>query len=243
MISDLKEELKQYPEGKLICCHHGKFCKWYCSDGHRKTYISKKNRSLAEQLAAKKYKTSVLENYIQEKTALDFYLRHHSQNYLNSCKLLESPGYQELLSPYFQPLSQQLKKWMNEPYRHNMKYQENLIHKTASGHFVRSKSEALIDWFLYRNNVPFRYESALQLGEIVFFPDFTIRHPKTGEQYYWEHLGRMDDPFYVRNSYSKLQTYASYGIIPTINLILTFETVNFPLSTEIVEKIIEYYFL
>ena len=74
-------------------------------------------------------------------------------------------------------------------------------------------------------------------------PDFTIRHPKTGEFYYWEHFGLMDDPAYSKNAYSKLQFYASCNIIPSIQLITTFETKDIPLSSEMIESLIEYYFL
>ena len=243
-IETLKSELEQYPEGKLICCCHRNASKWYRSDGHTRTYIPKRNRNLAEQLAAKRYLSHVLEDCIHEQTALDLYLKHHSPvSHTMSKLLLESPGYQELLSPYFQPLTQKLTEWMNEPYEHNLKSPENLTHKTASGHFVRSKSEALIDLFLYRSHIPFRYECALEVGELKLFPDFTIRHPKTGEVYYWEHFERMDDSSYIKNAFSKLETYASHRIIPAISLITTYETQQIPLNTEMIEKIIEYYFL
>ena len=97
--------------------------------------------------------------------------------------------------------------------------------------------------FLYRNSIPFRYECALQLGDITFYPDFTIRHPKTGEIYYWEHFGKMDHLEYSKNTFSKMQIYTQYGIVPSVHLIVAYETKNFPLSYEMIEKIIEYYFL
>ena len=78
---------------------------------------------------------------------------------------------------------------------------------------------------------------------MTFYPDFTIRHPKTGEIIYWEHFGLMDDPSYYQKTFSKLQLYASYGIIPSINLITTYETQEHPLSADIVEKIVKHYFL
>lgn len=101
----------------------------------------------------------------------------------------------------------------------------------------------MIDMFLYTNHIPFRYECALSLGETTIFPDFTILHPKTGDIYYWEHFGRMDEPSYYKNVAPKLQLYISHGIIPSINLITTYETQNNPLSSEIIDKIIHYYFL
>lgn len=75
------------------------------------------------------------------------------------------------------------------------------------------------------------------------YPDFTLRHPLTGNYFYWEHFGMMDNPAYCRNVSSKLQLYFSHGIIPSINLITTYETKDDPLDVEIVEGIIQHYFL
>lgn len=159
-------------------------------------------------------------------------------------QLLTQPsGFQELLSPLFTPLSEELSTWSSSPYEINTNYPEQLIHKAASGNMVRSKSEVLIDLYLHTNKIPFRYECALHLEETVLFPDFTIRHPKTGKYYYWEHFGRMDDPTYYKNVYSKLQLYTSQGIVPSIQLITTFETKEHPLTSEVIEKTIEQYFL
>ena len=48
---------------------------------------------------------------------------------------------------------------------------------------------------------------------------------------------------YSQKSYSKLHLYSKHQIFPSINLITTFETKDYPLSTDLVEKIIKYYFL
>lgn len=243
-INSLQTELSKYPDGNLICCHHRNHCKWYQTDGHNRTYISKKDRPLAEQLAAKKYLSLLLEELSQEQNALSSYLKeHHLSSPKSELLLNEIPGYAELLTPYFKSMSQDLYDWMNSPYEQNLRHPEHLIHKTGSGHLVRSKSEAMIDMLLYTNHIPFRYECALYLDNFPIYPDFTIRHPQTGETFYWEHFGLMDDPNYAQNVSSKLQTYISHGIIPSIHLITTYETNKNPLSTEVIEKIISHYFL
>lgn len=101
----------------------------------------------------------------------------------------------------------------------------------------------MIDMLLHTNKIPFRYECALQLGELTIYPDFTIRHPKTGQIYYWEHFGMMDHPAYSINVASKLDLYISHGIIPSIHLITTYETKDNPLSFEVISKLISHYFL
>ena len=237
----LRQMLQKFPDGKLICAKNGKGYKWYKSDGHNKIYIPKKERQFAQELATKKYITYLLEDLIHEKIALNFYLKHHKTGKAEKL-LTDMSEYQELLVPYFQPVSQELHDWMNSTYERNKKYPEQLIIKASSGNMVRSKSEAMIDMALFSRKIPFRYEYILQLGRWIFYPDFTIRHPVTGELYYWEHFGRMDDEEYAKNAYAKLQKLNSFGIIPSINLIVTYETKDKPLSPEMIEKIVEYYF-
>lgn len=157
--------------------------------------------------------------------------------------LINNPEFKKLLKNYFAPLSSELQLWQNEKFIQNQKHPEKLIHKTISGNLVRSKSEAMIDMLLYKNHIPFRYECELQLGTNIFYPDFTIRHPKTGVFYYWEHFGLMDDQSYYKNVYSKLYTYNTFGIISNINLITTFETQEHPLCSKELENIIDYHFL
>lgn len=151
-INYLQHHLNSFPKGKLICARNENRYKWYISDGHTSTYLPKKERHLAEQLALKKYLSLLLKNYQQEKLALDFYLRHHKSAEKHTEHMLsELSGYHELLSPYFKPESKELLDWMNFPYEHNTSHPEHLTYRTFSGHYVRSKSELLIDMALYTN--------------------------------------------------------------------------------------------
>lgn len=195
-INKLETQLKSFPDGKLICCNHRNTCNWYQSDGQNRIYIPKSRQAFAEQLAIKKYLSCLLSDILQEKNALDAYLKRCPDS-----------------------------------------------HKTISGHLVRSKSEAMICHFLYTNQIPFRYECALYLDDHPIYPDFTIRHPETGETCYWEHFGLMDDATYCRNMASKMQLYSTHGIIPSIQLITTYETSEHPLTIDTIQKTIEEYFL
>lgn len=240
----LKQQIQKLPDGKIFCTHFGKYTKWYQTDGKTQIYIPKKERRLAEELALKKYLSLQLKNLQQEKLAIEYYLRHHDTKAEQAEKALyNTPAYRELLSPNFKPIAQKLFEWQTAQYEKNNNHPENLIHETVSGIYVRSKSEEMIDMVLCKNQIPFRYECKLKLGDISLYPDFTIRHPKTGETYYWEHFGLMDDTNYSRNAFSKLQHYASNGIIPSIQLITTFETKNHPLTINNVEEIVNQYFL
>lgn len=242
-VTQLKQEIEKLPEGKLIHIQNGKYHQWHQSDGHTKKYIPKKKRKLIEALAIKKYLSYQLQDAIKEKRAIEFYLKHHREDVGKVEKLLSNKSkYRELLSPYFKPKSKELQEWLQEPFEQNSQYNENLILKSISGNTVRSKSEVIIDTLLFINKIPFRYECALKLGKRKIFPDFTIKHPKTGEIYYWEHFGKMSDEDYIRKACSKIQLYSLNGIIPGVNLIMTFETPEHPLSAEMVMEVIEKYF-
>lgn len=197
---------------------------------------------MAKQLARKKYLTLKLEDLENEKLALGFYLRHHAPTDKSDILLSEPSEYQKLLTPQFTSFSNDISHWLESPYEQNPSHPERLIYKSCSGHLLRSKSEMMMDMMLYQHQIPFRYECALTLGDVLLYPDFTIRHPQTGRYFYWEHFGLMDKPEYAAQTISKLRLYTEHGIVPGIHLITTYETQEHPLSTEMVEKIIEYYF-
>lgn len=243
-LQSIEKEQKKLPEGKLICSRMGPYYKWEYSDGKRKTYIPKKERPFAEKLAAKKYLSALRNDLNHEKYAIDLYLRRYS-NYKSEVEqlLMDSPEVEKLLSPYFSPLSKELDEWMKSPYETNPKNPEHLTHKVSANEFVRSKSEAMIAKVLKQYKIPYRYEAKLDIGNAAMYPDFTIRHPKTGQTYYWEHFGLLDKPEYVRNMHFKLQTYTSHNIMPGINLITTYENLEAPLTFEMIEMMINYYFL
>ena len=242
-IKSIGLELKRLPRKHIYCTRNGKFYKWYESNGKTSKYIPKKKREYAEKLARKKYLTYLREELQQEKKAIDKYLSHHNLIGKKSEQLLEvGQPYAELLAPYFRPQSIESNEWMYSPYERNEFHLEKLIYDTSIGIKVRSKSEMLIVMCLHAKKIPFRYECLLRLGDASFYPDFTIKHPVTGEIYYWEHFGMMDLPDYVRNAFAKLKLYADYNIVPGSNLITTFETQTHPLDAEMINMMIEYYF-
>ena len=73
-INSLDQLINNLPPGNLFFSHNGKYIKWYQSDGHQKTYISRKNLELAQQLAIKKYLSAQKEDILQELCAIDYYL-------------------------------------------------------------------------------------------------------------------------------------------------------------------------
>ena len=108
---------------------------------------------------------------------------------------------------------------------------------------MRSKSEAIIATMLHVNRIPFHYEEALHLGKRVIYPDFTIRHPVTGQVHYWEHFGMMANENYAQAAFQKMQLYNINGIMLSDTLLATYESEEAPLKSNIVENMIQQYFL
>ncbi len=231
------------PDGKLICNRNGNSYKWYQSSGGQYKYILKSNTKFAKELALKTYYLLQLEDLLNEKEALERYLIKHDDKSLSKELLANNPEFRKLLSEYFCPMNVELKRWADEPFEGNPFYKDELVHKCESGHIVRSKSEAIIDSLLHENNIPFRYEAPLKLSKTVIYPDFTIRHPMTGEFYYWEHFGMMDDVGYASKAFSKIKLYNSNGILPMEHLIMTFENEKDGFNVDRVKKLIKEYFL
>ena len=200
-ISQKEEILKSLPNGNLLCVKNGKYIKWFMSNGINPIYISKKNRQLAEELALKKYYMLQLEILLEKLNLIESYMEYIEQlNNQAEVLLLESTGYKELLNPYFDAHSDPVQEWLKGDYRKSNAHLENLIHSTLSGQLVRSKSEAMIANTLYFYKIPFIYERGIYLNDILFFPDFTILHPKTNKIIYWEHFGLMSNPSYCDNA-------------------------------------------
>lgn len=236
-------KLKKLPKENLGCAKNGTSYKWYSYSDNSRKYIYKKDRSYAEKLALKKYYLLALDDYTKELKAVNSCLARFPQQQKSDLLIQEDSEYKNLLSTYFKPSNQDLANWASEPYDKNDSHPDGLKFKTASGYYVRSKSELIIDNLLSINKLPFRYECSLNLNGIVLYPDFTIKHPTTGNVFYWEHFGMIDNPSYAHNVTSKLHTYISNGIYPTINLVTTYETKDNPLDTDMIEEIIKYYFL
>ncbi len=242
-IEELKSKLATMPDGKLICAKSRKSYKWYKSDGHEKVYIHKSEEKLASALAEKKYLSYLLEDLIQEKRALEMYVRHQCPTPGKAEQLLiKDPECRRLLLQKHTPKSKIIKEWLNEPYRKNPYNNDKLIHKGASGNYYRSKSEELIDVCLTKNSIPFRYECELVLPTGTVYPDFTILNPRTLKIYYFEHFGMMDDPKYAARACEKIKTYCLNGIYPNESLIMGFETKEHSMPYEQIEKLVQEYF-
>jgi len=93
-------------------------------------------------------------------------------------------------------------------------FEEYLIHRTARGEMVRSKSEVIIADHLANKDVEYGYEQPLTIDGVTKYPDFTVTDMESGLTYYWEHCGMLHVPSYRRRWEEKLAWYRTNGILP-----------------------------
>lgn len=99
---------------------------------------------------------------------------------------------------------------------------EGRIHEYG-GRKYRSKGELIIAMRLLACGLIFVPEPVLTLGRFRYHPDFAVINARTGQIFFWEHLGMMDKPEYRENFAKKIEAYAEFGIFLNYNLIVTCE--------------------
>ena len=244
-IATIESELAKPPKGRLRFQKRAKgkgYNHYHVLNGNRK-YIRVGRIEFIRKLARKIILELMLKDARKEKRAIDMYLRHRNKTDRVGEALAKKPHLEELVRPLFQIRDERLQKWAEADYPSTGRHPESLIHQGPGGRLFRSKSEAQIATEMYKKSVPYRYEEDYEINGIVYHPDFTIRHPKTGETYYWEHFGRIDDEGYNLRNARKLTDYESVGIIPDVNLIITWESRRYPLSISKIEETVAKWFL
>lgn len=119
-------------------------------------------------------------------------------------------------------------------------YEAGLIHRTARGELVRSKSEVIVANALHAAKIDYLYEKELSLGEDgIKRPDFTIEDAESGKTTYWEHCGMMPDETYRRRWEAKRAIYKKHDIVEGENLIVSEDEPNGGIDSEKIRFLIE----
>lgn len=252
MVRELQPQVKKMPQGILICYKNKKSYRWIrrFHHEHRKqsksVYLPKENKELAKQLALKTYYTFQIEDAESELFAIKAYLKAYEKKKCSvnkTAEIFNNPGYMDLLPHKITQVEQENQSWQSQEYHHLEEYSNEKKIPVSRNLSVRSKSEAIIAKTLDQHRIPYRYECELVIQGTSFYPDFTIRHPKTGELFYWEHFGLMDNPIYAAGCARKIQVYSQEKIYPMQNLIITSEDGIRPLNPNLVQTLVEHYFL
>jgi hypothetical protein len=219
----LKAELRKTKGGSLYIKHcNDRILFTEYKNGHE-VGIGKDMQKV-HSLARRKYAEVVyrqLENHCRELQQLIVTMQKSNRkklpdSFIQKCENAELDMKRILLN-----LDQQ--NWMAEEFEPNPFYPEHAVYTTNSGIITRSKSEKIIAESLDKCNITYQYEKPLKLGNMTYYPDFTIM-TTSGEIIYWEHMGLMDNEEYFIKSCRKLREYRKHGINEHTNLIVTWET-------------------
>lgn len=141
--------------------------------------------------------------------------------------------------------------------------------KTMRGDYVGSKSEAIIADRLFANDIPYHYEVAFtpegeadtsrpvfdMYGRLMGYeglgtdpydrdtlhPDFYVLNKRTRKTYYWEHLGRLNDPKYCVDNLNRIVRIIDAGYTIGEEILITHEDARNPLRLESIDEIIDRY--
>lgn len=238
----LEKELQTLPEGTLCASKNGPYTKYYIKKNGERTYIPKREKQLIEDLAKKMFYTASKMDAQAEIKAINYYLKHHRCDLRAEQLLAKNDGIANILKPMFAPLQEKDQQWAEAPYLKNNRFPEALVHKGPFGNMFRSKTEATIAFLYTSHSIPYRYEWVQFVNGKEYAIDFTTKRPRDGRLIYWEHFGMMDSPSYVQNIGQKLLDFEAAGIFPGENLILTFESKQFPLDIAQMEEIISQWY-
>ncbi|MBR6271606.1 MAG: hypothetical protein IKR26_05580 [Lachnospiraceae bacterium] len=239
-INVLRKRLDAAPKDSFFVFHDGNRLRAGYYDSSGRHYFKQEDLHTIKPYVQKRYDSLRFKRLQKEARALKAYFKLHSEEDGATDFIAENPELSEML--FRDMSSDSYYAWADEPYESGAGHPEDLKYKAFDGKVLRSKSEVMIYEQLKTNKLAFRYESRLQIEGKSFYPDFLIKHPRTGKIIIWEHFGKMDDPEYRRMAMRKLQMYSEEGYILGVDLIITTETKDKPFSSMDAVTVIKDYF-
>ncbi len=208
------------------------------ADGSPEKYISKSDVKTLKTLAQNTYEKRLVATGKREIECLDKCIK-----ILSKCPDINDTYGQlpEAIKPYVYPNAvedQFARQWQSRRYSTNPMPVDNTL-VTTRGEHVRSKTEWMIAENLNKSGIPYHYEPEFRThdGDVIY-PDFYILNKSTGQIIIWEHMGKMDDDNYRRRNIWKIEQYAKSGFVVGKNLIVTFESKDTTISSNLIDTII-----
>ncbi|MCD8230340.1 MAG: hypothetical protein LUD14_00670 [Clostridiales bacterium] len=241
--------LQEAPEGQLKIAEKGNRHQYYLWRKEEKEkypngrYIKNCEKELVGMLAQKSYYQKVLNVAKYRLKKLEKCFEDYEEDELTKIYEQLKPSRKKLVQPIRLPDDMFIKQWENVTYKKRVFAPGDQEIYTEKGERVLSKSEKILADKFYLMKIPYRYEYPLELsGMGIVHPDFMLLNKRTRKEYYWEHLGMMDDQEYCVNAIRRIEIYEKNNILPGKQLILTYETKSCPLNIKVVERLIEAYF-
>lgn len=241
------QNLQDAPEGRLrIAMNRGSVQYYYCDDETSECgrYLPKGESELIKNLAQKRYDEKVYKLSQRRVSQIRNLLKDYEEDEIERLFTSEHPERRKLVEPVEATYMQSVGEWISQEYRGKAFKENTPVITTNRGLRVRSKSEKIMADYFDTVGILYKYECPLYLRQFGYvYPDFTFLSRRTREEIYWEHEGMMDDPEYAQRAVKKIDLYEKNGIYPGEKLILTFETSDNPLNTDILQDMVGRYLL
>ncbi len=207
-------------------------------------YIRKGNIKTAQKIAQRDYGKDVLKVARSQYNLVNNLIEKYDLTKISDIYYKKRASRRELLMPYMISDDEYVREWLDDEYV-QMGFHEGAVdYYTQNNERVRSKTEVIIANMLENYGVPYKYEKPLYLeptGEVR--PDFTVLNVRERKEYYWEHLGMLDDPDYLEKNLDKIHRYELNDYFLGDRLIITAETGASPINTKDIERKIKKYLL
>lgn len=242
-----QEQLKKLPRGNLYASER-KGVRYYTKVTNyrgkkRSEYLGKETNLQVQLLQKKYYLRKAIQAMESNIPMMEKFLANYKPIDPNVLQRTFPRAYQNLPQSCFDEAGVfDLSRWGSEPYEKSTYKSENLLNSTKKGDKVRSKSEVIIANAVAARGLEYRYEEVTYINGYKKAPDFKVIDPRTGAIIYWEHLGLITDMEYLRQALYRIADYIRDGIVPGVNLILTFDDGENHIDSLMIERTLDLWF-
>lgn len=245
IIIEKERQLANAPEGTVNIAQAGKRIQYYYNKKNSESsrrYLKSSEIPLISALCQKDYDQKILSNARKELKFLERMRNTYPREIVEDIYEKLNVQRRKFVVPISITDDEFVEEWKNVAYQGKGFREDAPEFYTDKGERVRSKTEILIANALNKHGIPYRYECPIYLnGFGKIHPDFTVLNVRLRKEMFWEHMGMMDDSGYSEGALRRITMYERNDIFPGDKLILTHETMRYPISSQTIEKIIFQY--
>lgn len=236
----------------FYCCNGRMYYSliWYENGKKRKRYLGtadnrevmeiQERRFISKALELLDKRIGMLESCNETLSPLDFDAVNNS---LPKAYRLQSEHITNVIGPDAEErwYTKALKEKTADDARYGIRYAEKRIHQAKDGTLMRSKSEVSIANELINRGIPYLYEKPIMINHFVMHPDFMFYSFSRMKPMIWEHSGMLGDPKYMNDFSARMDNYIRGGLVPCVDILFSFDTIDGSIDTRIIDAIIDEY--
>ncbi len=248
LILKTEKTLKKYkglPNKRIIISQSNGCDQYYLVDKNtqKRNYVKKSEKDILTKIAQRDYELAINKELKKISKSLGKFLDAYDVERIENIYGKMARARKLIVEPCIETAEYYIEKWKAETYD-SLTFNDETEYFSNNGIRVRSKSELIIANSLEQKGIPYKYERPLFLDDLgMVRPDFTCLNVKTRKEYIWEHFGMMDNIAYANKNIGKINAYERNGFFPGKNMIVTFESSQNNISSNIIKAMLEQYLL